>query len=69
LKEYEKEHSKFQISDSKSVEFSELEKSLAEIDTDSLSPVEALMKLYELKQLVKLSSMSENITELKRATG
>jgi DNA mismatch repair protein MutS len=69
LKEYEKEHSKFQISDSQSVEFSELEKSLAEIDTDSLSPVEALMKLYELKQLVKLSSMSENITELKRATG
>ena len=31
----------------------ELEKKLSEIDTDSLSPVEALMKLYELKKLVR----------------
>ncbi len=69
LKEYEKEHSKFQISDSKSVKLSAVEKSLAEIDADSLSPVEALMKLYELKNLAKTREMSENITELKRATG
>ncbi len=32
---------------------SEIEKKLSEIDTDALSPVEALMKLYELKKLLK----------------
>jgi len=30
----------------------EIERSLAEIDTDNLSPVEALMKIYELKKLL-----------------
>ncbi len=48
---------------------SQIEKILIEIDTDSLSPVEALMKLYELKKLAKLSKLSENKTELKLATG
>ncbi len=69
LKEYERENSEFKISDSKFGELSTVEKALAEIDTDSLSPVEALMKIYELKKLVKSSQISENITELKRATG
>ena len=32
---------------------SEIERKLSEIDTDALSPVEALMKLYELKKLVR----------------
>ena len=32
---------------------SEIEQKLAEIDADALSPVEALMKLYELKKLVR----------------
>ena len=31
---------------------SEVEKNLSEIDSDSLSPVEALMKIYELQNLV-----------------
>ncbi len=30
----------------------EIERLLAEIDTDNLSPVEALMKIYELKKLL-----------------
>ncbi len=41
------------ISHSRSPQMSELERKLAEIDTDALSPVEALMKLYELKKLLK----------------
>lgn len=46
-----------------------LEKFLNEIETDELSPVEALMKLYELKNLAKASSISENKRNLKRAIG
>ena len=69
LTEYEKEHSKFQISDSNSAGFSILEKKLNEIDIDSLSPVEALMKLYELKNLSNSGQIGENVTELKRANG
>ncbi len=41
------------ISHSRPPKMSELERKLAEIDTDALSPVEALMKLYELKKLLK----------------
>lgn len=47
----------------------ELEQLLSEIDADSLSPVEALMKIYELKQALKTTKKPFNITELKRATG
>ncbi|CAN5297699.1 DNA mismatch repair protein MutS [soil metagenome] len=52
LLEYDKESGK---SDSNShlQNQSELERKLSEIDTDALSPVEALMKLYELKKLVR----------------
>ncbi|HQU85220.1 MAG TPA: DNA mismatch repair protein MutS [Pyrinomonadaceae bacterium] len=46
-----------------------LERKLFETDTDSLSPVEALMLIYELKNLAKAPSISKNITELKRASG
>ena len=48
---------------------SELEKRLNELDLDSLSPVEALMKIYELKNLLKSSEISENKTKLIRAVG
>lgn len=47
---------------------SDLLKRLNEIDTDSLSPVEALMKIYELKGLIKTNE-TKAFTELKKATG
>ncbi|MEP6901198.1 MAG: hypothetical protein ABJA66_05580, partial [Actinomycetota bacterium] len=47
----------------------QIERKLGEIDLDSLSPVEALMKLYELKNLVKSTSINDNKTELKRVVG
>ena len=36
-----------------------IEKRLAEIDTDSLSPVEALMKIYELKKYLEQKAISK----------
>jgi len=56
--------SKFQIPDD-----DELRKKLSEIDTDSLSPVEALMKLYELKNVAKQEKKVDNKRHLKRAIG
>jgi DNA mismatch repair protein MutS len=53
LKEYEEENSKSRVSNPKSKNETPLEARLQEIDLDSLSPVEALMKLYELKNLVR----------------
>ncbi len=52
LKEYETEHDGETFSFN---EHSEIESRLSEIDTDNLSPVEALMKIYELKNLLKSS--------------
>ncbi|HMS40569.1 MAG TPA: DNA mismatch repair protein MutS [Pyrinomonadaceae bacterium] len=69
LNEYEAENSKTQMPNSKFTGQSTIEKILNEIDTDSLSPVEALMKLYELKKLAKPTKISENKMELKLATG
>ncbi len=53
LLEYDKEEDKKTASNLHSQKTSEIEKKLSEIDTDALSPVEALMKLYELKKLAK----------------
>ena len=53
----------------RSGEVSELENQLNDLDLDSISPIEAMMKLYELKKLAKSSRISENKTELKRAIG
>jgi DNA mismatch repair protein MutS len=44
----------------------ELENYLNDLDLDSISPVEAMMKLYELKGLAKSASISENKSKLKR---
>lgn len=63
LREYEISGEKSQMLLS---ENSELENYLNNLDVDSISPVEAMMKLYELKKLAKSSSISENINELKR---
>ncbi len=46
--------------------FSEVESELFEMDVDALSPVEALMKIYELKNLLENKS---KVAELKRAIG
>ncbi len=69
LKEYEAEHSKFKNPSSKFDKPLPVEVILDELDADSLSPVEALMKLYELKKLVKLKKIGENKIELKLASG
>ena len=63
LTEYEAETSSIKKSDF--VELSETEKKIIEIDTDSLSPVEALMKIYELKNLIIIQHSSKP----KKATG
>lgn len=67
LGEYETKNpieAKFSVSDETA---SEVEKRLNEIDTDSLSPVEALMKIYELKKISERGADGE--PELKRAVG
>jgi len=53
-------------------DLSEVEKRLGEIDFDNLSPVEALMRIYELKNILsgKNDQSSKKIlSELKRAVG
>jgi len=52
LGEYEKENYSLQNFTNTSNSSTEIERSLAEIDTDNISPVEALMKIYELKRLL-----------------
>ncbi len=46
---------------------SEIELKLGQIDTDNLSPVEALMKIYELKKM--LDEEQRYYPELKKAFG
>ena len=52
LEEYEKEDYSLKNLTNNLKSTTEIERSLAEIDTDNLSPVEALMKIYELKNLL-----------------
>lgn len=47
----------------------ELRGKLNEIDADSLSPVEALMKIYELKNIANREKKLDNKRQLKRAIG
>lgn len=51
LKKYELENANLQINRDNEGKLSAAERFLNEIDIDSLSPVEALMKIYELKKL------------------
>jgi DNA mismatch repair protein MutS len=51
----------------KTTNFSEIELKLSEIDTDNLSPVEALMKIYELKKI--LNEEKRVYPELKKVFG
>ncbi|MBA4184354.1 MAG: DNA mismatch repair protein MutS, partial [Acidobacteria bacterium] len=54
LGDYEKEDYSLKRLTNNSKSSTEIERSLAEIDTDNLSPVEALMKIYELKKLLAI---------------
>ncbi len=67
LNKYDKEHGETTASNLHSPTKSEVERKLSEIDTDALSPVEALMKIYELKNM--LDKGKENLPELKKAFG
>ncbi|MGC2237377.1 MAG: DNA mismatch repair protein MutS [Pyrinomonadaceae bacterium] len=69
LGEYEKENGEIENNQNYSPAESELETKLREIDLDNLSPVEALMKIYELKNLLKTKEEIEKFHELKRAVG
>lgn len=69
LKNYEKEDFSFRDSAGKNAQLSEIEKNLAEIDSDNLSPVEALMKIYELKNIMRREPKLHSIGELKKAVG
>ncbi len=64
LKEYENDSES--PNNVESTQTSEIEKILASIDTDSISPVEALMKLYELKKLAKSTNKSQIKSHLKK---
>jgi DNA mismatch repair protein MutS len=67
LAEYEPENSYEMNFSNPKEELNEIERRLNEIDTDSLSPVEALMKIYELKNI--LEAKTQQKPELKRAFG
>jgi DNA mismatch repair protein MutS len=64
LREYEEQDGGETVSEN---DLTEVELKLSEIDTDNLSPVEALMKIYELKSL--LNREERKFPELKRAFG
>jgi DNA mismatch repair protein MutS len=64
LGEYEKTHG---AEKNTTTDFSAIELKLSEIDTDNLSPVEALMKIYELKNM--LDETERIYPELKKAFG
>ncbi len=72
LKEYEKDNSDLTYSQNDKFNLSEVEKKLAEIDSDNLSPVEALMKIYELKNILDEKSNkkdNKSFRELKKMVG
>ncbi len=64
LHEYEK---KDDVEKTSNTDLSEIELRLSEIDTDNLSPVEALMKIYELKNMLR--EEKRVYPELKKAFG
>jgi len=69
LAEYEKENPSAAHFTDTNAGLSEIEERLAEIDLDNLSPVEALMKVYELKSILKTKSEVTKFPELKKAFG
>lgn len=69
LSEYEKRETKNQPTISASISQNKLEQALSEIDADSLSPVEALMKIYELKKISKNTEKTNKTPGLRKVSG
>jgi DNA mismatch repair protein MutS len=78
LKQYENENSDESNLSYQKTFLSDVERRLSEIDSDNLSPVEALMKIYELKNILNEKTEKNNkidkkdrhgFSELKRAVG
>lgn len=69
LLKYEKENESAQYRKNSNTQLTELEKALLSIDSDNLSPVEALMKIYELKNFVAKKEAKYSIREIKSAFG
>ncbi|MCU1288372.1 MAG: mutS [Acidobacteria bacterium] len=69
LEMYEQENAAANIYKNPSDAGNSLVDKLSEIDIDSISPVEALLKIYELKKISEKSNNSQNTTEIKRANG
>lgn len=69
LAEYEKENPDTIKSSVENTSLSEIEKKLSHIDLDNLSPVEALMKIYELKGILKTNENTRNFRGLKKVIG
>jgi DNA mismatch repair protein MutS len=69
LKEYEKNDINLNRKQNTNLNLSEVERKLAEIDSDNLSPVEALMKIYELKNILDKDKNLSHLRELKSAVG
>jgi DNA mismatch repair protein MutS len=69
LIEYEEMGVETLIGDYSSSNLNETEIFLQKIDADNLSPVEALMKIYELKNLLKKKTETTKYSELKKAFG
>ncbi len=67
LKKYEIADSSLRNLPDEAKNFTEVERKLNEIDTDNLSPVEALMKIYELKNIVASKENKNFRLELKKA--
>jgi DNA mismatch repair protein MutS len=67
LKEYEIENSNSLHFQGEHKNLNEIEIKLIEIDTDNLSPVEALMKIYELKNIADEKASMEFHLKLKKA--
>lgn len=68
LLEYEQSHGERE-SNSNENGFSEVERKLSEIDADILSPVEALMLIFELKKSINHNKKSKKTESLKLASG
>lgn len=69
LAEYEKDDAKTNRRQNENSGFSEVERKLAELDLNNLSPVEALMKIYELKNILDNKKNSLDFPERKLAVG
>ncbi|MBA2735404.1 MAG: DNA mismatch repair protein MutS [Pyrinomonadaceae bacterium] len=69
LNMYETENSGANIRKNPSESKNPVIEKLSEIDVDSISPVEALMKIYELKNILDKKNNSQNFSELKKAVG